>query len=127
MEDLVKGGCSEEVVLLGILRLVEEIQQMSFNIHGINDDTTIVINGLFPFMKNREGILGMVGGLHYDHKHRHQRLDVDANVDAVAVENEVHLLERRLKHHHNDDDTNTNVNTPPYNDYDWKNLPHAAK
>ena len=41
VNDLVSGGCSPEVVLLGILRIVEEIQ---YN----KPDATIVINGILP-------------------------------------------------------------------------------
>lgn len=41
INDLVSGGCSPEVVLLGILRIVEEIQ---YN----KPDATIVINGILP-------------------------------------------------------------------------------
>jgi len=39
--DLTSGGCSPEVVLLGILRLVEEIQH-------VKPDAMVVINGILP-------------------------------------------------------------------------------
>jgi hypothetical protein len=41
INDLIQGGCSPEVVLLGVLRIVEEIQSQAPN-------AIIVINGILP-------------------------------------------------------------------------------
>mmetsp|Transcript_10894 Transcript_10894/g.19053 ORF Transcript_10894/g.19053 Transcript_10894/m.19053 type:complete len:489 (+) Transcript_10894:147-1613(+) len=57
--DLSMKGCSEEVVLLGILRVVEEIQ----NSHP-ND--IIVINSILPINRNEDGLLEHVGKHHED-------------------------------------------------------------
>eukprot|EP00584_Thalassiosira_punctigera_P019308 CAMPEP_0172552348 /NCGR_PEP_ID=MMETSP1067-20121228/44384_1 /TAXON_ID=265564 ORGANISM="Thalassiosira punctigera, Strain Tpunct2005C2" /NCGR_SAMPLE_ID=MMETSP1067 /ASSEMBLY_ACC=CAM_ASM_000444 /LENGTH=487 /DNA_ID=CAMNT_0013340311 /DNA_START=115 /DNA_END=1578 /DNA_ORIENTATION=+ len=59
LNDLSMKGCSEEVVLLGILRVVEEIQ----NAHP-ND--VIVINSLLPVQRNADGLLEHLGKHHED-------------------------------------------------------------
>ena len=46
MEDLARYRCSEEIVIMGILRIVEEIKNSK-------PDAKIVINGLFPMFKLR--------------------------------------------------------------------------
>jgi lysophospholipase L1-like esterase len=48
--DLALGGCSEEAVLLGILRLADEI-------HFHNKDSRIVIQGILPRTKSVDGTL----------------------------------------------------------------------
>ena len=60
INDLSLKGCSEEVVLLGILRVVEEIQNL--DPMGI-----IVINSLLPVRRNEEGLLEHMG-THHGHK-----------------------------------------------------------
>ncbi|KAL3787869.1 hypothetical protein HJC23_000411 [Cyclotella cryptica] len=60
INDLSMKGCSEEVVLLGILRVVEEIQ----NAHP---DAYIVINSLLPVRRNEDGLLEHTGK-HHEHK-----------------------------------------------------------
>ena len=60
INDLSMKGCSEEVVLLGILRVVEEIQ----NSHK---DAYIVINSLLPVRRNEDGLLEHTGK-HHEHK-----------------------------------------------------------
>ncbi|KAL7555219.1 hypothetical protein ACHAWF_018964 [Thalassiosira exigua] len=59
INDLTMKGCSEEVVLLGILRVVEEIQ----NAHP---DDTVVINSLLPVNRNADGLLEHLGKHHED-------------------------------------------------------------
>ena len=46
MEDIARFRCSEEVVIMGILRIVEEIK-------NTKPDAKIIVNGLFPMMKLR--------------------------------------------------------------------------
>lgn len=60
VNDLSLTGCSEEVVLLGILRVVEEIQ----NVHP---DDIVVINSLLPVRRNEEGLLEHTGK-HHEHE-----------------------------------------------------------
>ncbi|KAL9182722.1 hypothetical protein ACHAXT_004001 [Thalassiosira profunda] len=57
INDLTMKGCSEEVVLLGILRVVEEIQ----NAHP---DDIVVINSLLPVQRNANGLLEHLGKNH---------------------------------------------------------------
>lgn len=52
INDLVRGGCSEEVTLLGILRLADEI-------YFHNPSSIIVIQGILPWTKNSDGSLTM--------------------------------------------------------------------
>jgi len=59
INDLSIKGCSEEVVLLGILRVVEEIQ----NTHP---DAKIVINSILPVRRNEEGLLEHIVGKHHE-------------------------------------------------------------
>jgi lysophospholipase L1-like esterase len=48
--DLARGGCSEEVVLLGILRLADEI-------HFQHPDAVVVIQGILPRTSSKDGTL----------------------------------------------------------------------
>lgn len=50
MNDLVRGGCSEEVTMLGILRVADEI-------YFSNPNSVIVIQGILPWTKNTDGSL----------------------------------------------------------------------
>ena len=50
INDLVRGGCSEEVTVLGILRLADEI-------YFSNPNSVIVIQGILPWTKNGDGSL----------------------------------------------------------------------
>jgi len=50
INDLVRGGCSEEVTMLGILRLADEI-------YFSNPNSVIVIQGILPWTKNSDGSL----------------------------------------------------------------------
>ncbi|KAL7530652.1 hypothetical protein ACHAXR_006461 [Thalassiosira sp. AJA248-18] len=59
INDLTMKGCSEEVVLLGILRVVEEIQ----NAHPSD---TVVINSILPVNRNTNGLLEHFGKHHED-------------------------------------------------------------
>jgi lysophospholipase L1-like esterase len=54
INDLSIKGCSEEVVLLGILRVVEELQNTRPN-------AKIVINSILPVMRNQDGLLEHIG------------------------------------------------------------------
>lgn len=64
INDLSMKGCSEEVVLLGILRVVEEIQNSRPN-------DIIVINSLLPVKRNEDGLLEHTG----KHQHEHKALN----------------------------------------------------
>lgn len=59
INDLSRMSCSEEVVLLGILRVVEEIQN-----HHPN--AKIVLNSLMPVRRSEDGLLEHVGK-HHEH------------------------------------------------------------
>ena len=59
INDLTMKGCSEEVAFLGILRVVEEIQ----NAHP---DDYIVINSILPVNRNTNGLLEHFGKHHED-------------------------------------------------------------
>lgn len=59
VNDLTIKGCSEEVVLLGILRVVEEIQTQ-------HPDDYIVINSILPVQRNAQGLLEHFGKHHED-------------------------------------------------------------
>lgn len=59
INDLTMKGCSEEVVLLGILRVVEEIQKL-------HPDDVVVINSLLPVNRNTDGLLEHLGKHHED-------------------------------------------------------------
>lgn len=50
VNDLVRGGCSEEVTVLGILRLADEI---NFS----NPNSVIVIQGILPWSEHSDGTL----------------------------------------------------------------------
>jgi len=49
MEDLARWGCSEDVVIMGVLRIVEEIQKE-------RPYAKVVINSLFPMTRLRHGL-----------------------------------------------------------------------
>lgn len=59
INDLSRTGCSEEVVLLGVLRVVEEIQLQ-------HPDDIVVINSLLPVQRNMDGLLEHVDKHHKD-------------------------------------------------------------
>lgn len=59
INDLSMKGCSEEVVLLGILRVVEEIQ-------STQPEAIVVINSLLPVQRNADGLLERLGKKHED-------------------------------------------------------------
>lgn len=59
VNDFSAKGCSEEVVLLGILRVVEEIQEQ-------HPDDIVVINSILPVKRNLDGLLEHVGKHHED-------------------------------------------------------------
>ena len=50
INDLIRGGCSEEVAVLGILRVADEI-------YFSNPNSIIVIQGLLPWTTNKDGSL----------------------------------------------------------------------
>jgi hypothetical protein len=50
MNDMVRGGCSEEVTMLGILRVADEI-------YFQNPNSVIVIQGILPWSNNKDGSL----------------------------------------------------------------------
>jgi len=50
INDLIRGGCSEEVTVLGILRLADEI-------YFSNPESVIVIQGILPWTRNADGSL----------------------------------------------------------------------
>jgi len=50
INDLVRGGCSEEVAVLGILRLADEI-------YFSNPNSVIVIQGILPYSEHSDGSL----------------------------------------------------------------------
>mmetsp|Transcript_487 Transcript_487/g.790 ORF Transcript_487/g.790 Transcript_487/m.790 type:complete len:502 (-) Transcript_487:46-1551(-) len=69
INDLSVKGCSEEVTLLGILRVVEEIQNKC-------PDAKIVINSILPVRRNEEGLLEHIGKNHEDQALRKKELDM---------------------------------------------------
>lgn len=69
INDLSIKGCSEEVVLLGILRVVEEIQ-------NTRPDAKIVINSILPVSRNEEGLLEHIGKHHEDQALRKKELNM---------------------------------------------------
>ena len=72
MNDLDKGGCSEEAVTLGILRAAEEI-----GYH--NPDSIVVIQGILPRSSNPDGSLTAKG--HHKHLfHRHHTAEEEAAI-----------------------------------------------
>ena len=72
INDLSMKGCSEEVVLLGILRVVEEIQTTRPN-------AKIVINSILPVKRNVDGLLEHVGKNHKDLALRKNELNLMDN------------------------------------------------
>ena len=50
INDLIRGGCSEEVTVLGIMRVADEI-------FFSNPNSVIVIQGLLPWTKHKDGNL----------------------------------------------------------------------
>lgn len=54
INELIRGGCSEEVTLLGILRVADEI-------YFSNPKSVIVIQGILPYSKPDDG------SLHHEH------------------------------------------------------------
>lgn len=70
MNDLDKGGCSEEAVTLGILRAAEEI---SFH----NPDSVVVIQGILPRSSNPDGSL-TAKGHHHGIFHKHHTAQEEA-------------------------------------------------
>ena len=71
INDLSMKGCSEEVVLLGILRVVEEIQLS-------HPDDVIVINSILPVQRNQEGLLEHTGKHHEEVALRKKEQDMSA-------------------------------------------------
>ena len=69
INDLSVKGCSEEVTLLGILRVVEEIQSKT-------PDAKIVINSILPVRRNEEGLLEHIGKNHKDLALRKKELNM---------------------------------------------------
>lgn len=69
INDLSLKGCSEEVTLLGILRVVEEIQ-------NTRPDAKIVINSILPVRRNEEGLLEHIGKHHEDQALRKKELNM---------------------------------------------------
>lgn len=74
VNDFSAKGCSEEVVLLGILRVVEEIQMSHPN-------DIVVINSILPVKRNNDGLLE-----HFD-KHHH---------DVALKKKEKNLLDEEM-------------------------------
>lgn len=66
MNDLGRAQCSEEVVVLGVLRIVEEILNQK-------PDTKIVINSLFPMSKLRGGMQPKTNDFKTDAQKRAER------------------------------------------------------
>lgn len=77
INDLSLKGCSEEVVLLGILRVVEEIQNL--DPMGI-----IVINSLLPVRRNEEGLLEHTG-THHGHTVHEALKNKELNLDDTEM------------------------------------------
>ena len=71
INDLSLKGCSEEVTLLGILRVVEEIQTA-------HPKDFIVINSLLPVQRNKEGLLEHIGKHHEDVALKKKEQDMEA-------------------------------------------------
>ncbi len=71
INDLSLKGCSEEVTLLGILRVVEEIQRY-------HPKDFIVINSLLPVQRNQEGLLEHIGKHHEDVALKKKEQDMEA-------------------------------------------------
>ena len=70
MNDLDKGGCSEEAVTFGILRAAEEI---SYH----NPESVVVIQGILPRSSNKDGSLTAKG--HHKHLfHKHHTAEEEA-------------------------------------------------
>lgn len=94
INDLSMTGCSEEVVLLGILRVVEEIQLK-------NPESIIVINSLLPVQRNTDGLLEHSESHHKkvalkqkennlpDDEMSDNRMDVDLWPSIVAINDEL--------------------------------------
>jgi lysophospholipase L1-like esterase len=94
INDLGMTGCSEEVVLLGILRVVEEIQMK-------NPEAIIVINSLLPVQRNTDGLLEHAESHHKkvalkkkennlpDAEISDNRMDVDLWPSIVAINDEL--------------------------------------
>ena len=94
INDLIVTGCSEEVVLLGILRVVEEIQLS-------HPESIIVINSLLPVQRNTDGLLEHSESHHKkvalkpkennlpDDKMSDNRMDIDLWPSIVAINDEL--------------------------------------
>ena len=102
INDLTVKGCSEEIVLLGILRVVEEIQNR-------HPDDVVVINSILPIQRNEAGLLEHVGKHHEDialkkkekdmadGEMSSKRLHIDLWPSIVAINEE--LSKFASKHH----------------------------
>ena len=102
INDLTVKGCSEEIVLLGILRVVEEIQNR-------HPDDVVVINSILPIQRNEAGLLEHVGKHHEDialkkkekdmadGEMNSKRLHIDLWPSIVAINEE--LSKFASKHH----------------------------
>jgi len=102
INDLSIKGCSEEIVLLGIMRVVTEIRNR-------HPDDIVVINSILPVQRNEAGLLEHVGG-HHEHialtkketdmddgKMSSKRLHIDLWPSIVAINEE--LSKFASKHH----------------------------
>ncbi len=79
INDLSIKGCSEEVTLLGILRVVEEIQ-------NTRPEAKIVINSILPVRRNEEGLLEHIGKHHEDQSLRKKELNMlDSNMSPKRM------------------------------------------
>ena len=81
INDISIKGCSEEVALLGILRVVEEIQ-------NTRPDAKIVINSILPVRRNEEGLLEHIGKHNEDQALRKKELNM---IDSSLSPKRMHV------------------------------------
>jgi hypothetical protein len=78
INELIRGGCSEEAILLGILRVTDEI-------YFSNPNSVIVIQGILPYSKSDDGSLQ-----HENHGHTMNKArQKEFNVKDAAMYNSI--------------------------------------
>jgi len=93
--DLAMGQCSEEIVLLGILRVVEEITEM-------HPDAKIVISSILPMTTDKKGRVPPLSGKDKnkvpDHKkHTDERRQLQEELRKFREQNNRYLKRRQKK------------------------------
>ena len=88
--DLVNGQCSEEAIILGILRLADEIAL-------VRPGSVIVIQGLLPRTNNRDGTLGLPSKKHRFHSRSSHKVKEYVKEDEYPLWPSIEIVNQELE------------------------------